>query len=132
MHELIAIKLKRSKMDHEIVPDRWGENSQYSQSECMNLATYNIEGNLHDLQPPPNQDSIYKIDSVLHNIRKEAYIERLLQMLNKNENILSWYRAVLVSRARSINDCPQGDMKNRKQQQTLLKHTNMYGPLQLK
>lgn len=61
-----------------------------------------------------NQPSIEILDAHLHNLPKEMYIGKLLERCSNDENIICWYRNVLCSRARSQNDCPNGNLISRK------------------
>lgn len=49
---------------------------------------------------------IKTLDTQLHNLPKKLYISMLLDMCSKDENLVSWYRNALRSRAKDQPDCP--------------------------
>jgi hypothetical protein len=73
----------------------------------------------------PNQDYIRRLDKELVNLPRDMYIEKLLEVAHDSEDIVTWYRSVLFSRARSFPGCPAGYLvvrKNRNGVSSLLKY----------
>ena len=62
----------------------------------------------------PNQDFIATLDESLADLPKDIYIEKLIEMTNDSENIITWYRTFLAGRAKSIQGCPLGKLITRK------------------
>lgn len=62
----------------------------------------------------PNQSFIEMLDRELHNQAKDTYIETLLDLTDATDNLLTWYRTLLTSRARGLDKCPNGKLTNRK------------------
>lgn len=60
------------------------------------------------------QSDIENLDSSLENLPRDMYISKLLDMCANSESTVCWYRNVLCSRAKRINECPQGNLVNRK------------------
>jgi hypothetical protein len=60
------------------------------------------------------QSDIESLDSSLENLPRDMYICKLLDICANNESTICWYRNVLCSRAKRINECPQGNLVNRK------------------
>jgi hypothetical protein len=42
------------------------------------------------------------LDSELHNKARDTYIETLLDLTDATDNLLTWYRTLLTSRARGL------------------------------
>lgn len=100
-------------------PENWDDNLQNMD--------HNYVTNNEQFSQIPNQDHIASLDSQLINKPKDNYIDIILNLTNHDENTLSWYRATLVSRARSIAMCPTGQAKIRKNSQrgtSSLKYAN--------
>lgn len=64
--------------------------------------------------PPPNQQVYSNLDSTLYNLPRDIYIERLVSETSNNSNTIYWYRRILGERAKRIDKCPTGELKNRK------------------
>ena len=62
----------------------------------------------------PNQDYIRRLYKELVNLPRDIYIEKLLEVAHDSEDIVTWYRSVLFSRARSFPGCPSGYLLVRK------------------
>lgn len=61
-----------------------------------------------------NAEYINLIDSQLQNLPKEIYVNKLLELLDDDdENKVMWYRNVLYSRAKTLPDCPPGRLISR-------------------
>lgn len=60
-----------------------------------------------------NAEYINLIDSQLQNLPKEIYVNKLLELLDDDENKVMWYRNVLYSRAKTLPDCPPGGLISR-------------------
>lgn len=58
------------------------------------------------------QSDIENLDSNLENLY--MYISKLLDLCANSKSTVCWYRNVLCSRAKRINECPQGNLVNRK------------------
>lgn len=63
------------------------------------------------------QSDIENLDSNLENLPKDMYISKLLDLCANSESTVCWYRNVLCSRAKRINECPQGNLVNRESTQ---------------
>jgi hypothetical protein len=48
----------------------------------------------------PNKNFIVMLDSELHSKARDTYIETLLDLTDATDNLLTWYRTSLTSRAR--------------------------------
>lgn len=98
-------------------------NLEESVQNCTLLQLFTSEGvstsydtNVYDLpnsQLPiienesiSNAEYINLIDSQLQNLPKEIYVNKLLELLDDDENKVMWYRNVLYSRAKTLPDCP--------------------------
>ena len=57
-----------------------------------------------DSQIPPNQEFISQLDGLFDDSPQQAYIESVLSYLKGKEGLLTWYRNILISRLRGIND----------------------------
>lgn len=66
----------------------------------------------HDFAP--DQGYIQTLDTELTNLSRDVYISRLKELTHDNENTISWYRTILLSRARSVQGCPLGELITRK------------------
>jgi chromosome segregation ATPase len=61
-----------------------------------------------------NQSDIENLDEHLQNLPRDLYISKLLELCSSCESMVSQYRNALCLRARSISDCPKGNLMNRK------------------
>lgn len=56
----------------------------------------------------PNQEFMSTLDKELDQLPKDSYIEKLAELTRNSENLITWYRTVLVNRYNSVNGCPLG------------------------
>ena len=61
-----------------------------------------------------NQSDIENLDEHLQNLPRDLYISKLLELCSSCESRISQYRNALCLRARSISDCPKGNLMIRK------------------
>ena len=67
-----------------------------------------------DSQPVSNQ-LFYDASAMgLNNLPRELYIEKLLVMTKSNEDEMSFYRNILLQRAKQSSECPQSTLVNRR------------------
>lgn len=92
---------------HELTVQRYKDGTLISSQ----ISTFDDVG---DNDSAINQPSIEILDAHLHNLSKDMYIGNVLEMCSNDENIICWYKNVLCSRARSQNDCPNGNLISRK------------------
>lgn len=64
--------------------------------------------------PSTSTNDFVLFDNVLQNVPKEFYIEKLLQLSSSNEQIIIEYRALLCTRAKTIEGCPKGNLIQRR------------------
>lgn len=62
----------------------------------------------------PNQTCIAMLDQELDGLPRDSYIQKLIELTHESENVITWYRTLLLSRARDIEGCPLGQLINRK------------------
>lgn len=62
----------------------------------------------------PSQKTYEQLDNILHKLPRELYIEKLSQLSNNNENLITWYRTILFGRASTVQGCPKGKLCTRK------------------
>ena len=67
-----------------------------------------------DSQPVSNQLFYDATAMGLDNLPRELYIEKLLIMTKSNEDEISFYRNILLQRAKQSDECPQGSLVNRR------------------
>ena len=73
----------------------------------------------------PNQDFIANIDDNVYNLPKQIYINTLLKLVNYDDNLITWYRSVLLSCAQAIEGCPAAHLNQGKHLKGELARTNM-------
>lgn len=62
----------------------------------------------------PNQEYYQTLDAELLGLPKELYVNKLINLTHSNDSAITWYRGVLLSRARSVKGCPLGELITRK------------------
>ncbi|KAK3083869.1 hypothetical protein FSP39_004367 [Pinctada imbricata] len=70
--------------------------------------------NTQDISLLLQQNEVQLLDNELRNLPKKLYIEKIVHLVNNNEQIIMWYRNILCSRARALHGCPQGNLITRK------------------
>ena len=113
---------KRLSYSDDGITEDWDQNTAggdatqtESDNECDQTSyqnelfeTMNIkreEPDLYDSQIPPNQEFISKLDDLFDDSPQNVYIEKVLAYLAGKEGLLTWYRNILISRLRGMNDC---------------------------
>ena len=91
-------------------PSDWEEHD-------MQSVQSNTDSNNYDLSQIPNQDYIARIDEDVSNLPKQLYISTLLKTCNHDDNLITWYRTILLNRSRGIDGCPTGTLKSRQTSQ---------------
>lgn len=77
-------------------PSRPNVNIQESTIDTCSQESYSSQSCV------PNQEFIANLDRDLDELPKDAYIAKLIELTNQNEDTITWYRSALVSRARSL------------------------------
>ncbi|CAH1782377.1 unnamed protein product [Owenia fusiformis] len=68
---------------------------------------------IDDSQPPPGQQSLLRLDGMLSNLPMDLYIEKLLDSCTDTGLSVLCYRDHLETKARLLQDCPDGDLIQR-------------------
>ena len=67
-----------------------------------------VDQNAFDSQPVCNQEFFSKLDNNLQNLPREIYIDRIIEQTNNCDETISYYRNILVNKARLSEKCPNG------------------------
>lgn len=116
-HCLSQLTAVRISPTHE---EQW-LSSQYSMADDLDsnadlsvTAESRFDTDFRDSQPVLNQQFYHMLDDVLFNLPKDLYIEKLLQLTKNNDDNICVYRSILLKRAKTSNNCPNGDLRQRR------------------